>query len=166
MITVSRLDSFIRRITAQRDCLNLAAQLVDERPGLVLELGLGNGRTYDHLRGLFPEREIWVFERQMVAHRDCRPDPTRLILGDIRETLSEARSRWEHEVVLAHADLGSGNPEVDDALAEFVSATLPRMMLAGGLVLSDQDLSAGDWTPITLPRSVEPGRYYMFRAGP
>ncbi len=162
---MSRLDSFIRRITSQRDCLNLAADMVGERPGILLELGLGNGRTYDHLRELFPGREIWVFERQMAAHVHSRPDPTHLILGDIRETLTGARSRWNHEVALAHADLGSGNPEVDDVLAGFVSATLPQLMTAGGLVLSDQDLSAGDWTPVSLPPTVEPGRYYMFQAG-
>jgi len=133
---------------------------------MVLELGLGNGRTYDHLRGLFPDREIWVFERQMAVHVHSRPDPSRLIPGDIRETLPEARSRWSHEVVLAHADLGSGNPEVDDALAKLVSANLPQLMTPGGLVLSDQDLSAGDWTAISLPSTVEPGRYYIFRAGP
>lgn len=166
MITVSRLDSFIRRVTSQRDCLNLAAHLVGEQPGLVLELGLGNGRTYDHLRELFPAREILVFERIMAAHPDCQPDPSHLILGNIRETLPEARARWKHQVVLAHADLGSGNPEVDSALAEFVSATLPHFMLPGGVVLSDQELSADDLTPLPLPPTVEPGRYYMFQTGP
>lgn len=162
---MSRLDSFIRRITAQRDCLNLAADKIGDRPGVVLELGLGNGRTYDHLRELFPGREILVFERQVAAHVDCRPDPDQLILGDVSETLPQARSRWEHKVVLAHADLGSGNPEVDEALAKIVSATLPQLMMPGGLVLSDQDLSAGDWCAVALPPSVEPGRYYLFRAG-
>ena len=163
---MSRLDSFIRRITAQRDCLNLAAQRVGDRPGLVLELGLGNGRTYDHLRELFPEREIWVFERQMAAHVHSRPDSTHLILGDIRETLPEAESRWKQEVALAHADLGSGNPDVDAVVAKLVSATLHQLMTPGGLVLSDQDLSGGNWTEVSLPPTVKPGRYYMFQAGP
>src|SRR6202022_2543720 len=47
---VSRLDSFIRRLKAQRACLDLAAGLVRGLDGEILELGLGNGRTYDHLR--------------------------------------------------------------------------------------------------------------------
>ena len=47
---MSRLESFIRRLDAQRLCLDWAAGAVVERPGAVLELGLGNGRTYDHLR--------------------------------------------------------------------------------------------------------------------
>src|SRR4051812_41343381 len=45
---MTRLDSAIRRLTAQRDLLNWAAQAIGPT-GLVLELGLGNGRTYDHL---------------------------------------------------------------------------------------------------------------------
>ena len=60
---MSRLDSFIRRMLAQRACLNWAAEAVADIAGPVLELGLGNGRTYDHLRELMPEREIYVFER-------------------------------------------------------------------------------------------------------
>jgi hypothetical protein len=52
---MSRLDSLIRRIRAQRACLNRAADLIKGVPGPVLELGLGNGRTYDHLRELMPD---------------------------------------------------------------------------------------------------------------
>ena len=51
---MSRLDSFIRRLEAQRACLALAAGRIGGLPGPVLELGLGNGRTYDHLRELLP----------------------------------------------------------------------------------------------------------------
>ena len=50
---MSRLDSFIRRLEAQRACLDRAAALIAGIDGAVLELGLGNGRTYDHLRELF-----------------------------------------------------------------------------------------------------------------
>ncbi len=60
---MSRLDSFIRRLKAQRACLGLAAELIRDVPGPLLELGLGNGRTYDHLREIMPGREIYVFER-------------------------------------------------------------------------------------------------------
>ena len=119
---VSRLDSFIRRVTAQRDCLNRVAEMIDGRTGLILELGLGNGRTYDHLRELFPTQEIFVFERKVAAHPECVPDAAHLIVGDIRKTLPATLTKLGPEVLFAHADLGSGNPEIDDALAEFVAA--------------------------------------------
>ena len=61
---MSRLDSAIARLKAQRVCLGVAAEMLSELPGHVLELGLGNGRTYDHIRGLMPERKIYVFDRR------------------------------------------------------------------------------------------------------
>ena len=84
---MSRLDSFIRRVLAQRDCLNAAAAMIDNLPGPILELGLGNGRTYDHLRECLPNREIFVFDRQVAAHPQCIPDEKHMIIGDIRTTL-------------------------------------------------------------------------------
>ena len=60
---MSRLDSFIRRLQAQRACLNEAVAQIRGVEGFVLELGLGNGRTFDHLREICPDREIYVFDR-------------------------------------------------------------------------------------------------------
>src|SRR5260370_16799645 len=82
---MSRLDSFIRRLEAQRACLDHAAELIRDLDGFVLELGLGNGRTYDHLRSLFPDRPIYVCERQVAAPPDSVPPPDMLILCDIRQ---------------------------------------------------------------------------------
>ena len=70
---MSRLDSFIRRLEAQRACLDATPGWIKGIVGPILELGLGNGRTYDHLRGLHPGREIFVFERQPAAHPDSSP---------------------------------------------------------------------------------------------
>ena len=49
---------------AQRDCLNFLKPAVDALSGPILEVGLGNGRTYDDLRDLF-RRDIYVFERKV-----------------------------------------------------------------------------------------------------
>ncbi|HTY69417.1 MAG TPA: class I SAM-dependent methyltransferase, partial [Alphaproteobacteria bacterium] len=38
---MSRLDSFIRRLQAQRACLDWAIQAIRSLPGPVLEIGLG-----------------------------------------------------------------------------------------------------------------------------
>ena len=120
---MSRLDSFIRRLKAQRACLDRAADLTRHLDGIVLELGLGNGRTYDHLRSLFPERDIYVCERQVAAHPDCVPPQERLILGDMRQTLVEARPRFAGRVVLAHLDVGTGDAAANRALAAALMPT-------------------------------------------
>ena len=87
---MSRLDSFIARMQAQRDCLNFLKPKIDAVPGPILEVGLGNGRTYDHLRDLFPGRDIYVFERKVAAHPDCVPPDDRLFLGEAREAIPAA----------------------------------------------------------------------------
>ena len=70
---MSRLDVFIGRMKAQRACIDEVATKITRIAGPVLELGLGNGRTYDHLRISFPDREIFVFDREIAAHPDCIP---------------------------------------------------------------------------------------------
>src|SRR5216684_7516950 len=114
---MSRLDSFIRRLEAQRACLDRAAELIRDIDGCVLELGLGNGRTYDHLRSLFPDRAIYVCERRVAAHPDCVPPPDILILGDMRETLTASRDRLGGRVACAHFDVGTGDAARNQALA-------------------------------------------------
>ena len=99
---MSRLDSFIRRLQAQRACIDAAAEAIAGLEGPVFELGLGNGRTYDHLRDRLPDREIYVFERQVAAHPACVPDEEHLFLGDIHETLPAALPRFEGRVALIH----------------------------------------------------------------
>ena len=160
---MSRLDSFIRRISAQRDCLNKAAQWVADVPGVIVELGLGNGRTYHHLRELFPDREIFVFERQLAAHSECVPDDEHLVLGDIGETLAHAQARLSGRVALAHADLGSGDAMVDAALSVLIRALLTPLMCSRALVLSDQPLKPAGWQTLPLPEGVVSGRYQILR---
>lgn len=161
---MSRLESFIRRLEAQRACLNHAAALAASLEGPVFELGLGNGRTFDHLRELCAEREIFVFERKVAAHPSCRPDPEHLFEGPIEESLPLAARRFGGTVALLHADLGSGQPDIDAATSAFLAGQLPALMCAGGIVLSDQPLPYEAATCPDLPEGVAPGRYYFYRA--
>ncbi len=161
---MSRLDSVIRRLRAQRACLQRAAAMIRDLPGPVLELGLGNGRTYDHLRETLPDREIFVFEREVAADPDCVPDAAHLLLGDIHETLPAAVARIGPNVALIHSDLGTGDAELNSRLAAFVAAHLPRLLRPGGVVISDQDLNLEGAEALPLPEDVQPGRYFMCQA--
>ena len=160
---MSRLDAFIRRLQAQRTCLGLAADLVAGVPGPVLELGLGNGRTYDHLRELMPDREIFVFERQPMAHPDSAPDPDHLIVGDIRDTLPDARRIAPHGVALVHSDIGTGEAARNARLAGWLAGVLPPLMAPGGVVASDQPLEHPGLERLPLPQDVPAGRYFLYR---
>ena len=163
---MSRLDSFIRRMEAQRDCLNAAAEAVANVPGPVFELGLGNGRTYSHLLQIVPDREVFVFERQVAAHPASIPDDDHLILGDIFETLPGSLEQFEGIVALAHTDLGTGVKEDNMRIAAQISPLLFRAMTRNGVVVSGDDLDAsGDvgWSAMPLPGSVAAGRYFVYK---
>lgn len=161
---MSRLDSAIRRLKAQRAALDRAAGLIEHVGGPVFELGLGNGRTYDHLRGILPCREIFVFERQVMAHPDCVPDARHLILGDLRQTLPWARGRFARSVALVHADIGSGDKTASAALAAFLAQEIPPLLGSGAIVTCDQPLGTEALDPLAPPDGVATDRYFTYRA--
>jgi len=160
---LSRLDSFIRRLKAQRACLDLAAHLVRDLDGHVLELGLGNGRTYDHLRQLLPDRKVYVCERRVAAHPDCVPPTELLILGDMRDTLPIARELLAGRVALAHFDPATGDAAASQALVAEVAPLIMPLLRPGGLLVSEPAIIHEELITLTLPESVAPGRYYLYR---
>jgi hypothetical protein len=162
---MSRLDSFIRRLEAQRACLDRAAALIAALPGPVLELGLGNGRTFDHLRERLPGRAIFVFERHVAAHPDSIPADGQIILGDLLETLPQSRSRFAATVALAHMDLATGDVAQSLRLAASVAPLLAPLMRPGAIVVSEPALAVPGWTAVALPEGVAEGRYHLYRVG-
>ncbi len=161
---MSRLDSFIRRLEAQRACLDHAAQAIRDLPGPVLELGLGNGRTYDHLRARLPDRDIYVFDRRVAAHPDCVPPPDKMILGDLRETLVGAEARLARSAALAHMDVATGEVAASLELAAALAPLLARLLRPGAVVVSEPPLDVPGWTALPLPKLVSRGRYHLYRA--
>ena len=133
--------------------------------GVVLELGLGNGRTYDHLRERLPDHDVFVFDRQVAAHPDSIPDASHMILGDLTQTLPAAHSRFHKTVILVHSDVGTGDDATNALLAEFVGPVLEPMLAPGAVVVSDQPVAIPGADPIELPSDVAPGRYFMLRMG-
>lgn len=160
---MSRLDSFIRRLEAQRACLDHAARLIADLQGNVLELGLGNGRTYDHLRHRLQGRDIFVFDRHVAAHPDCIPPADRLFVGDFRETLPRAAAELGAHSALAHLDIGSGDEAASRALATAMTPLVLRLLKKGSVVLSDQPIDDPALEELPLPAGIEPGRYFLRR---
>jgi hypothetical protein len=163
---MSRLDSFIRRMQAQRDCLDHVAPLVRQVPGPILEVGLGNGRTYDHLRLLFPDRTIYVFDRRIAAHPDCIPPTDLMFLGDVGETMPLARERLGATAALIHSDLGTGDTSANAEQGRWLGAALDPLLAPGGYVIANQPLDVPRWQRLPEPPGVPPGRYFLYCAGP
>lgn len=161
---MSRLDSFIRRLTAQRACLDHAVGRLNGRNGPVLELGLGNGRTYDHLREALGSDRIYVMDRRVAAHPGCIPPSSHMIIGEFQDTLPQVVDRFQQTIVLAHLDIGSGDKQESIKLAASISGAIVKLMAPGGVVLSDQPLVGDAFDILPLPDGVQEGRYFMYLA--
>ena len=161
---MSKLDSFIRRMQAQRTCIEAACTMIEDLTGVVFELGLGVGRTYSHLSENLPERDIYVFDRQVLPHVVCVPPASHLMLGELADTLPEAVERYRGAVALVHTDVGSADIAYGTKTAAFISQHLPVALAPGAVILSDQALKVGGVEPLALPNGVAEGRYYMYRA--
>ena len=160
---MTRLDSAIRRLTAQRDLLDWASREIAPT-GLVLEVGLGNGRTYDHLRSRLTGREIHVFERSPAAHPDCIPPTDRLVVGDVVETLPPFTQRvGEGSAALIHVDIGTGDEALNRELAMRLSPLLEALLQPGGLLLADRAFHLPACSEISARTGVAEGRYYVYR---
>ena len=129
-------------------------------------MGLGHGRTYDHLRTHLPDRDIYVLDREIDCFDDCIPPDDRLILGDIDDTLAAAAQRFPRQVILAHADMGTYIEERNITMRAVLSRRLPPVIAPQGIVLSDMPLKLEGMRPLPLPAGAREGRYFLYRNGP
>ncbi|EPE94477.1 class I SAM-dependent methyltransferase [Rhizobium grahamii] len=157
---MSRLDSFIRRLTAQRDILNAVVELVNGTEGPVLEFGLGNGRTYDHLREVFPGRRIVAFDREVRSYSLSTPPTENMVTGDIRES---GQAFVGIGAALAHADIGTGHDNIDAITLTWLPQLMVGVLVKGGIAVSGLPLDRPELEPIVLPSGVKEGRYYLYR---
>ena len=160
---MSRLDLFIDRMVSQRACLDAAIAQTAGLPGPVFELGLGNGRTYHHLRERVTGRDIFVFERAIASHPDSTPPQDRIILGDVNQTLIQALVRFGATASLIHADLGGHNREKNDAFARLVSPLIEPLLAEGGLMVSSDRMYFETLAEQPLPADAVPGRCFIYR---
>lgn len=160
---MSRLDDFIRRMTAQKLLLEHAAGLIDGIDGPAFELGLGNGRTFDHMREVLPDREIFVFDRGVNAHPSCVPDGDHMIMGDIRDTLQYCHPRTQHKAALMHVDLGTGDPTADLAKADWLAPLLADHAAPGGYVVSDLPIDHSEFERLPNPDGTEAAKQRLYR---
>ena len=157
---MSRLESMRRRLSAQIDGINWAAAHIADTPGDVLELGLGNGRTYDHLRQEIPNRRIWVIDRVLKPHPSCIPPAENFLQGEAEDMLARLASEG-HKMARAHYDFGYGVKEKDVAEGAALSPHIAAVMSPGGLIVSQQPLTG--FQQISGPDTIDPERYLFYR---
>lgn len=159
---MSRLESFIRRLEAQRTCIDFAARPGNLPKGPIFALGFGNGRTYDHLRTVFPSREIYVFDRRVASPPDCVPDSRHLFFGEMDETLPRVAPRFRDQVALVHVDVGHDDEAIDDVTAMVLASLIREIAAPQALVASNHPIPLPEWQPVTL-FELPKHRYSLYR---
>jgi hypothetical protein len=164
----SALERFAARLIAQRAYLAEAARRIVAIPGPVFEIGLGKGRTYDHLRRLLPNRAIYCFDREHHAPPEESPRVEFLVIGEIQATLPALAQRLGENAALAHCDIGTRKPERDMVFARYLAAALPDVMVPGGIVLGDRAMESKRLEPLPAPDYARPDGigvwpYYLYR---
>ncbi len=147
---LTRLERFMARTAAQRACIDDAAARVGALEGEVWEVGLGNGRTYDHLRDRFAGRTIVVFDREIAAHPECVPPDDLMRLGDFRETIPAEAAKREGRIAVIHADIGTANIEKSRAMGRWLAPLFARALAPGGFLIGDQPMDDAALAPVAL----------------
>lgn len=167
---MSRLESHIRRLIAQHYGLNYVASLLPKKhPLTLLEMGLGNGRTYDHLRYLFPQDTIYVFDIDVHAHPDSIPPESYMIKGDFFDTIPPFSQKFSQQIDFIHSDIGSADAQQTRMLIQFITPFYERLLNKNGLLLSDQPITANNLALQTLPLpepnpyQVQAHRYFLYK---
>ena len=157
---MSRLDSMMRRLAAQRDGLEWGHGLVEGVEGDYLDMGLGNGRTYDHIREIAPNRRIWVIDRALNCHPSCVPPEEDFLEGEAEDMLKKLAAQGA-KIALGHYDFGFGVKEKDVAEAARLSPMIAAVMAPGGVLISGQPLVG--FEQVRGPETVAPDRYCFYR---
>lgn len=157
---MSRLESFMRRLMAQKDGLEWAAERIKNIAGDVLEIGLGNGRSYDHLREIVPERRIWVIDRVLQCFPSCTPPESDFLKGEAEDMLVKLKSAGA-QIALAHYDFGVGVKEQDWPEAAMLSPLIADILTPKGIVISGQPLVG--FARLDGPETITGDRYFCYQ---
>lgn len=160
---MTRLDLFIARMVSQRACIDHALALTAHMEGPVFELGLGNGRTFDHIRANVMERDIFVFERAVASNPSSTPREDQLVLGDVFETLPMMLAKHGPIASFAHADLGGHNLKKNDEFARAISPAIEAVMAPGGIMVSSDVMYFEKLVELPRPDGAVEGRAFTYQ---
>ena len=160
---LTRLEKTLYRLQSQHAVLAHVFEHISGQDGPVFEIGLGLGRTYNHLRHHLPGRPIYAFDRKAHAYEDCMPPAEWLIEGELSDTLPLMSTHHAGKVVLAHVDIGSFDREQNRRIASFLATQLPSCLAPGGYVASDLPIESDQLPAQPLPAGARDGSIHFYR---
>ncbi|MEO0791079.1 MAG: class I SAM-dependent methyltransferase [Pseudomonadota bacterium] len=163
----TRLMSFRDRVDAQIALLDWVCAEVRGNPALadgpILEVGLGNGRTYSHLLGRLPGRRVIVFDKDVKAHPMSRPAPEDFVRGQVQETVRDFADASGRKAVMIHSDIGDGTGATEADILTWIASVYASATAPGALVLCTQALDDPCFERLADPVPKYAARYGIYR---
>jgi hypothetical protein len=160
----SFLERLIVRMNTQRETLERVFQLNDGNvDGLILEVGLGSGRVYDHLRCQYPKNRIVAFDFKVDTRPEYSPKPEDTILGDIKETLPNFAAQNPNAVGLIHLDIGDHDHTKATLYYNSLAFHINFMTKKTACILADRKIELDGWENIDLSNLTRQWSYYAIR---
>ena len=145
----SRLDSAIAYFKALTQVLDQAAAAASGLEGPILVIGLGNGRSLDHLREKLPGRRFLAYDLEDRAHPRSRPDSRDLFLQSAGSGIEDVLGAPDAPPALIHCDFRHA---LDFAAGGFSFQRLAEALCPGGqLSLEWPEASAPRFPPVLVP---------------
>lgn len=159
--SASRLDEAIAYYRALIALLDEAADAVAGLDGPVLVIGLGNGRSLDHLREKLPDHRFLAFDRQDRAHPGSRPAEPYLFLASAGQDIENALTGLGGPAAMIHCDYryGLSGDERHPPLHQLAESLAPGGLLT--LEWPEATLSLTDSTRPEVRKGDAPGLFLM-----
>lgn len=165
--SMSHLDNLIRRFCAQRDMLNTALGLLQvegfDPSSIAVELGLGSGRSYDHLREALGGRALYAFDFEVATHPGFEPPGEYLVLGDILERFPDFARKRERTACLVHVDIGTRDRVTDAQRYAALIPAIVRITVPRAIVVSDRPLPGAALDAISPGPAPGKWPYFLYR---
>lgn len=159
---MSRLENLIYRFQVQKSHLDRAVRYCSDQKGIVLEIGLGSGRSFDHLREKMSERDIFAFDHRVETHPGCEPAEHERVLGEVMETLPQFAQEHKDQAALIHIDVGSKKFEQDIDRYKSYLPSLKKLLKMGSVIVSDRPFDDPDLLPLPEVEENKNWRYFSY----
>lgn len=137
---LTKIEKLARRFPVQIDYIDQAIEETKEIDGVILELGLGGGRTLEYLEKK-SSSPIVVFEKSINSDLKLERQSTQLVEGDFLETIPEILKSQQLTVRMVHADIGTRDYLNDINRFEPLREIFEDIVPSGGIVVCDRPLN-------------------------
>ena len=136
---LTRIERLARRLPVQIRYINYAIDQTKGLDGVILELGLGDGRTLEYIE-YRTSSQIFVFEIDDDKKLINNKESTKLVKGNFIHTIPKTIQNEKLQVRIVHADIGSTDYMNDLKTLNPLREIADNFVQVGGVVICDRPI--------------------------